>query len=153
MQVSTVPNIDPIFNLWNSVARRSGWTSLDVNGPEQYGSVVLQATQSSVNWTRQNAYSAYIEPIILQRLNRLHVLVNAHVTKILFDQNKNPSKASGVEFVLLNIKGENRTLQVKAKREVIVSGGTVKTHFLKNFKFFFITFDFLFFLRLTHHKF
>ncbi len=128
VQVSTVPNIDPIFSRWNSVARRSGWNSTDVNGPDQYGSVVLQATQSPLNWTRQSAYNAYIEPIILERQNNLQVVVNAHVTRILFDQNytKNTPTAVGVEFVLLS-KVQNKTFTVKTRKEVIISGGTVNS--------------------------
>ena len=52
----------------------------------------------------------------------LHVLVNTHVTRILFSNQYGKPVASGVEFVR-----NNHTYTVKAGREVILSAGSINT--------------------------
>lgn len=122
VQVSSIPNTVPIHNHWTNALVKSRWPIIDINGPWQLGTSVLQMTQSNTNWTRQTTYNAYIEPIILQRSN-LHVLPNSLVTRLLF-QNTSAGQASavGVEF-----ERAGQTFQVRARREVILSGGVINS--------------------------
>ena len=64
---------------------------------------------------RQSSAVAFLQPA--KDRQNLHVLKNTLVTKINFDENKN---AIGVQAVLEN--GE--TINIKASKEVIISGGT-----------------------------
>ncbi len=83
----------------------------DFNGPNQEGCGVYQVTQ--INGERCSAARAYIHPYIGKRPN-LFVQTGAQVTRILFDG----KRAVGAEFQVGN---EKKT--VRARREVIVSGG------------------------------
>lgn len=131
LEVSTIPNPDPIHLRWRQAANALGWPTVDLGGDmeHQYGTSLLQCTQSATNWTRQTTASAYLEVIIEGRPN-LHVLLNAHVTRVIFDQETTKTStstsssptATGVEFVL-----NGQTLQVSATREVILSAGAFNT--------------------------
>ena len=119
VQISTLPNPDPIFLRMRDAANRLGWPITDYsNLEEQYGTSILQGFQSPNNWTRQSTGAAYIE-VNIGRPN-LHVLINSHVTRIIFNNQNGMPTATGVEFV----RG-NRTYTVGASREVIISAGPV----------------------------
>ncbi len=124
MQISSGPNPDPIINRWLGAAWAQGWPHSDfANSEAQFGATIVQQQLAPNNWTRQTTAAAFIEPNI-GRPN-LHVLVNAHVTRILFSSSS-PSNltATGVEFVWAN---NNRTYQVSASREVILSAGSINS--------------------------
>ncbi|XP_069958460.1 glucose dehydrogenase [FAD, quinone] [Cherax quadricarinatus] len=90
-----------------------GYDVVDPNGPEQIGFAVADVTQ--LNGQRSSVAEAYLRPALSQ--GNLHVIPEAHVTKILFDDQK---RAVGVRF---DHRGKART--VLAKREVVVSAGTI----------------------------
>ncbi len=82
----------------------------DYNGATQFGCALAQVTQK--NGERFSAAKAYITP----HLNRpnLRVITRAHTSRVLL-QGK---RAVGVQYVL-----GGQSTQVRARREVIVSGG------------------------------
>ncbi|KAI2807427.1 hypothetical protein BLOT_005362 [Blomia tropicalis] len=124
LEVSTVPNPNPIQIRWNNALIQSGWPDGDLSDMEnQYGTVIMQTTQSATNWTRQTTASAYVEANI-GRPN-LHVLVNSHVTRILFDNSGPKPKAIGVEFV--RNQDMSQKFKVMASREVLLSAGSINT--------------------------
>nr|XP_026694760.1 choline dehydrogenase, mitochondrial-like isoform X1 [Ciona intestinalis] len=67
---------------------------------------------------RETASTAYLRPAVRKRPDQLHVVVNAHVDKIIFEK----QRAVGVTF-LKDGKGS----LVRAKKEVIISAGAVST--------------------------
>lgn len=58
----------------------------------------------------------------MSRKQRLHILCEAYVTKILFDESASTPAAIGVEYQKDGVKHE-----VFASKEVIISTGTVGT--------------------------
>jgi choline dehydrogenase len=85
-------------------------TNPDYNGAQQYGVSKGQTTQ--INGERCSAAKAYITPN-LGRPN-LTVITDAHASRVLLEG----KRATGVEYLK-----DKQTLQVRAKREVILSGG------------------------------
>src|SRR5882724_1354949 len=83
----------------------------DFNAEEQEGLGVYQVTQK--NGERWSAARGYIHPFMTSRAN-LNVTTNAQATRIIFEG----KRAVGVEF----LKGKE-VKQIRARREVIVSGG------------------------------
>ena len=75
---------------------------------------------NKLNSSRAHSAAAFIEPNI-GRPN-LHVLVNSHVTRVLFNNQGGRPIATGVEFVR-----NNRTYTVSASREVILSAGSINS--------------------------
>ncbi len=78
---------------------------------------VFTVTYIDENRTRVSAETAYLTEDVLARPN-LTVVINATVTKILFEKNDDNTKAIGVEFARSK-KGHRYT--VRAKNEVIVT--------------------------------
>ncbi|KAK3849309.1 hypothetical protein Pcinc_043932 [Petrolisthes cinctipes] len=90
-----------------------GYRVVDPSDPDQIGfSVVDYSSRNAVRWSTADAY---VKPAS-SRPN-LHVVPNAHVTKIIFDDNK---RAIGVRFQL-----RRQMKSVYARREVILSAGTI----------------------------
>ncbi|HWP43023.1 MAG TPA: choline dehydrogenase [Blastocatellia bacterium] len=86
----------------------------DFNGPEQDGAGFYQVTQKGGK--RHSAADAYLKPA-LKRPN-LKVETFAHTTRVLFDG----TRAVGAEYVK-----DAKTVQVRATREVILSGGAINS--------------------------
>jgi choline dehydrogenase len=86
----------------------------DFNGAEQDGFGLYQVTQKGGK--RCSAATAYLKPAL--RRPNLTVITDAHATRVLFEE----GRATGVEYV----RG-GRTEQVRAEREVILSGGAVNS--------------------------
>ena len=135
LEISTPPNLDPIIGRWLNAVQQLGWPLSDYgNLEQQFGVTVLQCTQSATNWTRQTTASAYVE-VNIARPN-LHVLLHAHVTRVLFEGDSSssnttsntttPPTATGVEYVRPDDEG-NRTYTVSARREVILSAGSINS--------------------------
>ena len=82
----------------------------DYNGPQQYGVSPAQVTM--VNGERCNAAKAYLTPH-LGRPN-LRVITRAQASRVLLEG----KRAVGVEYLQ-----DGRTQQVRARKEVILSGG------------------------------
>lgn len=97
----------------------------DLNNPKQTEAVGF--SQVNVHrGLRHSPVDAFLNKNVLARPN-LTVKVLAQATRVLFDANK---KASGVQFVDTE---SGATLVAKAKREVVVSGGTISSpHLLMN---------------------
>ncbi|KAG5927765.1 hypothetical protein E4U42_001812 [Claviceps africana] len=73
---------------------------------------------------RSSLATAFLPPEVLRRPN-LYVACGAHVTRILFDRiHGSKPRAMGVEF---QASKHGKYFQVHAKREVILSAGTVNT--------------------------
>nr|XP_045592400.1 glucose dehydrogenase [FAD, quinone]-like [Procambarus clarkii] len=105
----------PILTGFLDAAQQLGYHIIDPNGPHMIGFSVPDMTiKDGWRWT---SAEAYLKPAA-ERQN-LHVVTNAHVTQIIFDENK---RAVGVRFVH---KGEMKMALVK--REVIVSGGAISS--------------------------
>lgn len=64
---------------------------------------------------RCSTAKAFLEPAVNRK--NLHILTEAFVTKILFDKNK---RATGVV-----LRKDGKQLEVNARKEVILSAGTV----------------------------
>lgn len=88
--------------------------SEDINGTTREGVARLQAT--TLKGMRVSAAVAYLHPAM--RRPNLRVVTNAHASRILFED----GRAVGVEYYLGN---ERRA--VRARREVILSGGAVNS--------------------------
>lgn len=96
----------------------------DINTPN--GSLGATRFQSFIDpkGQRSSLATAYLNPEILRRPN-LYVACNARVTRVLFDRltSREPT-AIGAEF---QIKQGGDLFQVHARKEVIVSGGSINT--------------------------
>ena len=86
----------------------------DFNGPEPYGCGPYRVTQKSGR--RLSAAAAYLKPA--RNRKNLRIETGAHATKILFERDR----AIGVEYVQ-----QGSTHQVRANREVLLSGGAINS--------------------------
>jgi choline dehydrogenase-like flavoprotein len=89
----------------------------DFNGESREGCGFAQVNIK--NGIRDSAASAYLAPI-LNRSN-LKIMLGATVTKVLF-RNGKPPRAVGVEY-----KQDGKLKTIRAKREVILTGGAINT--------------------------
>lgn len=96
--------------------RELGFNIIDYNAREQTGFSQTQAT--ILNGKRYSASKSFIKPIIKERSKNLHIALYSRVKKIIFSG----KRAVGVEFVRLGL-----TKTIMARREVILSGGTIGT--------------------------
>ena len=115
LHVSNGRSTNPLFRAFVQAGVEAGFPQTsDFNGPKQEGFGPYQMTiREGRRWSTA---SAYLVPA-LDRPN-LKIESEAHVTRILFEG----TRAVGVEFVQ---KKEKQ--QVRAIREVILSGGAVNT--------------------------
>ncbi|KAK8384695.1 hypothetical protein O3P69_014339 [Scylla paramamosain] len=104
----------PLMHAILKAGNQLGYDVIDPNGPEQIGFSIPDMTTK--NGRRGTSADSYIRPAVIRRPN-LHVVMNAFVTQILFDDRK---RAIGVRFEQY---GKVRT--VMAQREVVVSAGAV----------------------------
>ncbi|XP_071522739.1 glucose dehydrogenase [FAD, quinone]-like [Panulirus ornatus] len=105
----------PLLNGFLKAGQQLGYNVIDPNGPEMIGFSVPDMTIRE-GW-RWSTAEAYLKPAA-SRLN-LHVVLDAHVTQIMFDRSK---RAVGVRF---EHSGKTRTALVK--REVVISGGAISS--------------------------
>ncbi|KAL8591799.1 hypothetical protein ACOMHN_047059 [Nucella lapillus] len=101
-----------LSNFLIRAGREMGYTVVDSNGQSMMGFMETQSTL--YRGTRISTSSAFIHPFIGR--DNLHILVNAHVNKVLIEN----GKALGVEFT-----HNGTTRAVKAKREVVLSAGAI----------------------------
>ena len=105
----------PLCHAFVEAAQQQGFTlNPDFNGESQEGVGFYQITTR--DGRRMSAARAYLHPA-LKRAS-CEIITRAQVTRILFDG----KTANGVEFV-----HNNKTRQVKANREVIVSAGAINS--------------------------
>lgn len=89
----------------------------DINGADQMG--ILVSHFNIKNNYRFGTARAYLSPA--KDRKNLHVMKNAYVTKILFSS----SSTNRVDGILINKGGQDIT--VKAKKEIIISGGSINS--------------------------
>ena len=111
LNVSFLRSPSPLNQAFMKACNEQGIpTNPDYNGAQQFGVSPGQVTQKGGE--RWNAARAYIDPHRHQ--NNLQVVSNAHATQIMFEG----KRAVGVKYSIDGVVHE-----VKAKKEVIVSGG------------------------------
>ncbi|XP_052807469.1 alcohol dehydrogenase [acceptor]-like [Mya arenaria] len=102
----------PIWKRFVDAGKELGYSEVDFNGEEQIG---FAASQINVrDGSRASTVSAFLRPAMSR--DNLHVVVNAHVTKIIIES----KVARGVYFVK-----DNKKHAVYADREVILSAGAI----------------------------
>ena len=107
--------VHPLNEVYIRAAREAGLQhNEDFNGETQEGVGLYQITTK--NGIRMSAARAYLRPA-LKRPN-LRVERQAHATRLLFDG----MKAVGIEY-----RQKGRLLQVRARREVILSTGSINS--------------------------
>ena len=112
LAVSPPPQAHPLADAFIAAAAEAGFPANDdFNGPRQEGAGYYKL--NTRNGFRSSAATAYLHPA-RGRAN-LAVVTNAMVTRVIIDS----GIATGVEYT----RG-NETLVARARREVIVSGGT-----------------------------
>ncbi len=115
LYVSNGRSTNPLFRAFVEAGAEAGHRKTnDFNGYSQEGFGPYQLTIK--NGKRWSAAAAYLTPI-LSRPN-LTIESNAHVGRILFEG----KRAVGVEYVQ-----DKKTVQARASREVLLSGGAVNT--------------------------
>jgi choline dehydrogenase-like flavoprotein len=105
----------PLAAAFIKAGKEMGYENRDINGEFQTGFMFTQSTMR--RGSRCSTSKAFIRPVKLRK--NLHVAMKAHVTRLLFDQNK---RIYGVEFFR---NGERQV--VLAKREVILSAGALNS--------------------------
>ena len=112
LAVSPPPQAHPLADAFIAAAAEAGFPANDdFNGPRQEGAGYYKLNTRS--GFRSSAATAYLHPA-RGRAN-LAVVTNATVTRVVIEA----GAATGVEY-----KRGNETLVARARREVIVSGGT-----------------------------
>jgi len=107
------------FQLLIDAWRELGYPEIDLNAESQLGVMLLQHT--SRHGERLSTNGAFIRPIRRKRRN-LTIRTQAHVTRILIDpQTKH---AFGVEYIR---DGDDRITTVRARKEVILSAGSINS--------------------------
>jgi len=116
LKVSDVSSqLHPLCKNFISAAKEIGFSfNKDMNGASQEGVGNYQITTH--NGQRISTSKAYLRPVMSRK--NLTVIMNAHVTRILFEG----KRASGVEY-----KKSGNLNQVNAKREVVLSSGAVNS--------------------------
>ena len=92
-----------------------GYDNRDGNGEFQTGFMIAQGTIR--RGSRCSAAKAFIRPV--RNRPNLHIALESHVTKVLLDEN---NRAYGVTF-----QRNGKVQSVRAKREVILSAGTLNS--------------------------
>lgn len=108
------PYHTPLAESFLEAGLELGYPIVDYNGNQAIGFSYIQCTQK--NGTRLSTNRAYLYPA--NKRKNLYVTRLSQVDKILIDPNSR--RAYGVEFTKLGLK-----IQVRAKKEVIVSAGTI----------------------------
>ena len=116
LKVSDVSSqLHPLCKNFISAAKEIGFSfNKDMNGASQEGVGNYQITTHGGQ--RMSTSRAYLRPVMSRK--NLTVIMNAHVTRILFEG----KRACGVEY-----KKAGNLNQVNAKREVILSSGAVNS--------------------------
>jgi choline dehydrogenase len=89
----------------------------DFNGPSHVGAGLYQVTQK--DGARHSVANAYLEPAL--KRNNIQVVVQAQVTKILFEG----KKAIGIDYANPYAQSDRKT--VFAKKEIILCGGAINS--------------------------
>ncbi|XP_076472842.1 glucose dehydrogenase [FAD, quinone]-like isoform X2 [Babylonia areolata] len=107
-----VPNTCPLTDVIRQAGQELGYPLVDSNGATMIGMFKSQVAQDS--GVRYSSSKAFLHPV-LHRPN-LHVVVNAHVTKVLLKE----GRAQGVM-----VTRKDKVNKVKVRKEVILSAGAI----------------------------
>jgi len=115
LSISDVPMKHPMLDLMTRAFEEAGAPlSNDLNGTTREG--VARVRLNACKGLRASSAVAYLHPA-MRRAN-LRVITNAHASKLLFEGRK----AIGVEYYQGNLRR-----RIRARREVILSGGAVNS--------------------------
>lgn len=114
--VQDCPYNTPLGIAFLEAGQEMGYDIIDVNGAQQTGFALYQFTMR--RGTRCSTAKAFLRPIRLRK--NLHISLWSHVTKVLIDPETR--RAYGVEFIK-----DGRKHIVKARKEVILSGGAINS--------------------------
>lgn len=116
LKIDSFHNSEPLREVILKSGEELGYKTLrDINAEEYIGLTVIQGTLDGNR--RCTTAKAFLVPA--KNRPNLHVIKHAHVTKVLFDDQK---QVTGVQFVV-----NNRKLVANVKKEVILSAGAVNT--------------------------
>lgn len=115
LDIEHAPYISPLHASFREAGYELGYEYNDPNGEKLLGFSLAQATMR--NGRRLSAAKAYLRSVASKRKN-LHISMGSWVTKVVIDPFT--KQALGVEF----IKNKKRYF-IKAKKEVILSAGTI----------------------------
>lgn len=115
LDIEQASYVSPLHASFRDAGRELGYDYNDPNGDNQLGFSLAQATMR--DGRRCSAAKAYLRSVAASRPN-LHISMSSRVTRIVIDPFT--KKAIGVEFV----KNKKRYM-IKAKKEVILSAGTI----------------------------
>lgn len=119
LKVDTYGSVDPMKLIMRSALAELGLAEIfDANGDEHLGYFDAQGTLD--NGARCSAAKAFLRPA-KDRAN-LHVIKNAHATKLTWAQADDGSQVQGVQFQV-----DGKTLEARVSKEVIVSAGAINT--------------------------
>ena len=118
MRITDLSWRDPLCDAFIEGAESIGIPrNRDYNGEIQEGTSYIQRT--STGKLRMSAARAFLKPAKKRR--NLRVITNAHATRILFEGRR----ATGIAYSKGGVNGQKA--EVFARREVIVSGGTINS--------------------------
>lgn len=116
LKLDSYHNTEPLRDVVLTASEELGYKTLvDINAEEYIGLTVIQGTLDGNR--RCTTAKAFLVPA-KDRPN-FHVVKHAHVTKVNVDEDK---RVTGVQFVI-----DGRKMTVNAKKEVILSAGSVQT--------------------------
>lgn len=116
LTVQEAPWHTPLAAAFVEAGRDMGYDNRDINGEKQTGFMIAQGTIR--RGSRCSTAKAFLRPARLRK--NLHIAMNSLVTKVLIDPNS--KRAYGVEFVR-----EEKIYRIRAKKEVILSGGSINS--------------------------
>lgn len=97
----------------SKAGKEVGYKTIDCNGKEMIGICHIQATITN-NGLRASTSRSFLRPV-MERKN-LHISIESHVRKVIIEN----KRAVGVA-----VTKNNRTFTVKARKEVILSAGSI----------------------------
>ncbi|KXX73255.1 Oxygen-dependent choline dehydrogenase [Madurella mycetomatis] len=122
IQVSFPEEVDdPLPAAWVDTIAALGYpASGDPFSGEFRGGYVNALSVDPASRTRSDAATAYFEPV--KARPNLHVVMSAHVTKLIFDTSGSAPKAVGVQ-----VKKDGETVTFRAEKEVVLAAGAFGT--------------------------
>ncbi|XP_063368699.1 glucose dehydrogenase [FAD, quinone]-like [Cydia amplana] len=116
LTVSEAPYHSPLVEYFVEAGKELGYENRDINGEKQAGFMIAQGTVR--NGSRCSTAKAFLRPV--KNRPKLDISLNSFVTKVLIDPKT--KTAFGVEFVK-----NNKTYRVRARKEVILSAGSINS--------------------------
>jgi choline dehydrogenase-like flavoprotein len=113
---------DDIKDYWAAWKATGVHVPVDGNNGEAYGPSWYANTMDAKTGRRAHARYAYIDPII-SRTN-LKIITKTTAQRIIFDDEKKPNMAKGVE---ITDDATGKTSTVYAKKEIVLAAGAIQT--------------------------